>query len=62
MKGEKKEEVETEDQMETVGGSWDCAFTGSSLDTVMGLGSWSVDIYMKWLFLHWSPVRYPSES
>lgn len=37
----------TEDQMETVGGSCDCAFSSGSLDTALGLGSYRVDVHIK---------------
>lgn len=33
--------------METVGGSCDCAFSSSSLDTALGLGSCCIDIDIK---------------
>lgn len=36
-----------EDHMETVGGSCDCAFSSSSLDTAVGLGSYQIDSCMK---------------
>lgn len=45
----------TEDQMETVGGSCDCAFSSSSLDTALSLGLYCVDIHIKWLKLQGSP-------
>lgn len=44
-----------EDQMETVGGSCDCAFSSSSLGTALGLGSQGVDNHMKRLQLPGSP-------
>lgn len=45
----------TADQMETVGGSCDCAFSSGSLDTALGLGSDPADSHIKWLKLQGSP-------
>lgn len=37
----------SEDQMESVGGSCDYAFSSSSSDTALGLGSYCVDGHIK---------------